>query len=57
MLDYIHLAVLKPKELLCIEEDKVYVIVTGCLIMKSHEQDIHRPVKCAKFGEGDIINY
>ena len=25
--------------------------------MKNHDRDIYIPIKCAKFGEGDILNY
>ena len=37
--------------------DKVYVIVSGNILMKNHEQNILLPTTCAKFGEGDVLNF
>lgn len=51
------LHLLQKKELLFFKPDKVYVIVSGNVIMKNHEQNILLPQTCAKFCEGDVLNY
>ena len=57
MLDRMELKLISKKDILFFQEDKVYVIVSGNIIMKNHEQFIQLPMTCAKFGEGDILNF
>lgn len=57
MIDEIHLEVIGKKEILFFEAKKVYVIVSGSIVMKNHEKQTEIPETLAKFGEGDILNY
>lgn len=43
--------------LLFFEPKRVYVIVSGSILMKNHERNIMLPQTAAKFGEGDILNF
>ena len=44
-------------DILFFEPDKVYVIISGNIVMKNHDAKIELPLTCAKFGEGDILNF
>lgn len=44
-------------QLLFFESDKVYVVVSGSILMKNHDRNILLPQTYAKFGEGDILNF
>ena len=57
MLEEMDLQLCEAHDLLFFEKDKVYVIVSGNILMKNHDNSIHLPLRCAKFGEGDILNY
>jgi len=57
MLEKMDLLLLKTNDLLFLEKGKVYVIVSGYMLMKNHENCIWLPASCAKFGEGDILNF
>ena len=57
MIDEIHLEVIGKKEILFFEAKKVYVLVSGSIVMKNHEKQTEIPETLAKFGEGDILNY
>lgn len=39
------------------EPDKVYVIISGNILMKTHEDNLLLPSICAKFACGDILNF
>ena len=43
--------------MLFFQKDKVYVIVSGSIQMKSHHDNTELPETLAKFGEGDILNF
>jgi hypothetical protein len=57
MIDEIHIEVIGKKEILFFEGKKVYVLVSGSIVMKNHEKQTEIPETLAKFGEGDILNY
>ena len=57
MLWEMELVLYRPNDLLFYEKDKVYVVVSGNIVMKNHDGSIYLPRRCAKFGEGDILNY
>ena len=57
MMDVLDLDILRPKQMLFMQKDKVYVIVSGCIQMKSHKKNTELPDTLAKFGEGDILNF
>lgn len=48
---------IQKRELLFFKPDKVYIIISGNILMKNHETNILLPMTCAKFGEGDVLNY
>ena len=43
--------------LLFFEPNEVYVVVSGSILLKSHERNIMLPQTAAKFSEGDILNF
>ena len=43
--------------LLFFEPNKVYVVVSGSILMKNHERNIMLPQTAAKFSDGDILNF
>ena len=43
--------------LLFFEPNDVYVVVSGSILMKSHERNTMLPQTGAKFSEGDILNF
>ena len=43
--------------MLFFEKDKVYVIISGNILMKNHEDNTQLPITYAKYGEGDILNF
>lgn len=57
MIDRLHLQVVGKKELLFFEKKKVYVLVSGSIVLKNHEKDSASPQTLAKFGDGDILNF
>lgn len=57
MMDKLDLVLMEKKEILFFETDKVYVILSGTIIMKNHEKRSELPETLAKFGEGDILNF
>ena len=57
MIEHMNLKVLKPNQLIFLDECKVYVIISGYILMKNHDHNIYLPNKCAKFSEGDILNF
>jgi len=57
MVEVMELTVIKRKDLLFFENHKVYVIVSGNILMKNHEENMLCPETQAKFREGDILNF
>ena len=57
MLEAMELRLVREKDILFFEEDKVYVIISGNILMKNHDKNYLLPLTCAKFGEGDILNF
>ena len=57
MLDEMDLRIMSRDEILFFESDKVYVIISGTILMKSHEQNCENPETLGKFGEGSILNF
>lgn len=57
MLDLMELSLVQKNDILFFRPEKVYVIVSGNILMKNHEGNILLPTTCAKFGEGDILNF
>ena len=57
MVEVMDLRVIKRKELLFFEKHKVYVIVSGNILMKNHEDNMLCPETLAKFRAGDILNF
>lgn len=49
--------VFKQKDILFFDQNKVYVIVTGFILMKNHENNPLLPDTFAKYSEGDILNF
>ena len=49
--------VFKQKDILFLDQNKVYVIVTGFILMKNHENNQLLPDTFAKYSEGDILNF
>lgn len=49
MLDKMDLMVIEKKEILFFKPNKVYVIVSGNILMKSHEGNMILPTTQAKF--------
>jgi hypothetical protein len=35
----------------------VYILISGNILMKNHENSINLPATCAKFGDGAILNF
>ena len=57
MIDVMDLNLVQKNDILFFRPEKVYVIVSGNILMKNHEGNILLPTTCAKFGEGDILNF
>ena len=51
------LQLIGKKEILFFKPEKVYVVISGNILMKNHEHNVLLPMTCAKFGEGDILNF
>lgn len=49
-LNTIHLDVIKKRKILFFEKNKVYVIISGSILMKNHEAKTELPDTLAKFG-------
>jgi hypothetical protein len=43
--------------LLFFETDKVFVVLSGFVLMKNHEKNCENPETMGKFGEGSILNF
>lgn len=56
-MEIMHLQLIEAKKILFFEKDKVYVIISGSILMKNHESNTNLPQTLAKFGEGDILNF
>tara|TARA_B110000285_G_scaffold197916_1_gene229975 strand:- start:56 stop:553 length:498 start_codon:yes stop_codon:yes gene_type:complete len=56
-LDEMELQLIREKDILFFEADKVYVLVSGSILMKNHEASVNLPQTCAKFGDGAILNF
>ena len=57
MIEEMELTLIKKKAILFFEPDKVYVIVSGNILMKNHEDNMLLPTTCAKFRSGDVLNF
>lgn len=57
MVEEMELKLIQKKDILFFEQDKVYVIISGNILMKTHEDNLLVPATCAKFGTGDILNF
>lgn len=57
MVEVMDLTVVKRKDILFFEKHKVYVIVSGNILMKNHEDNMLCPETQAKFRVGDILNF
>lgn len=57
MMNKMEVTVIKDQKLLFPDAQKVYVIISGSILMQSHKQRYDLPVTFAKFTEGDIINH
>ena len=57
MINEMELQLIHEKDILFFEEDKVYVLVSGSILMKNHEASVNLPQTCAKFGDGAILNF
>ena len=57
MIEEMELTLIKEKAILFFEPDKVYVIVSGNILMKNHEDNMLLPTTCAKFRSGDVLNF
>lgn len=57
MMDKIDLEVIRKHEIIFFKKSKVYVIISGSILMKNHEKETEMPDTLAKFGEGDILNF
>jgi hypothetical protein len=57
ILDVLVLKLIPEHEMLFFEPDKVYVIISGNILMKNHEDRVQLPITYAKYGEGDILNF
>jgi hypothetical protein len=57
MLAEMELQLIQEKDILFFEADKVYVLVSGSILMRNHEESINLPQTCAKFGDGAILNF
>ena len=51
------LTLVKRKSILFFEPEKVYVIISGNILMKNHEDNMLLPTTCAKFRSGDVLNF
>lgn len=51
------LQLVQTKDILFFKPEKVYVICSGNILMKNHQDSILLPTTIAKFGEGDILNH
>lgn len=51
------LQICSKKQLLFIEPTKVYVIISGTILIKNHADAVSRPHTIAKFDSGGILNY
>ena len=57
MINEMELQLIREKDILFFEEDKVYVLVSGSILMKNHEASVNLPQTLAKFGDGAILNF
>ena len=57
MLEVMDIQLVNSNDILFFEPDKVYVLISGNIVMKNHDGKIELPLTCAKFGEGDILNF
>jgi archaellum component FlaF (FlaF/FlaG flagellin family) len=57
MLEVMDIQLVNSNDILFFEPDKVYVLISGNIVMKNHDAKIELPLTCAKFGEGDILNF
>lgn len=51
------LLLVQKKDILFFEPNKVYVILSGNILMKNHEVSVQLPATCAKFGESNVLNF
>lgn len=56
-MDRMELDIIPKKNILFFQPKKVYVIVSGSILMKNHGESAERPQTLAKFGEGMILNF
>ena len=57
MMDRMSLRVIGAGRLLFFEKDKVYVVVSGSILMQCHQEQSDLARSYAKFGDGDILNF
>ena len=57
MVEEMELSLVHKKDILFFEKDKVYVIISGNILMKNHDQNLLKPSICAKFCAGDVLNF
>ena len=57
ILDRMELKLIPARDLLFFRPEEVYVVVSGNILMKNHDEQIELPMTCAKFGEGDVLNF
>jgi len=57
MVEEMELTLISKKDLLFFEKDKVYIIISGNILMKNHEDNLLLPGTCAKFCAGDVLNF
>ena len=57
MMEEMNLLLVHPKDVIFFEQDKVYIVVSGSVLMQNHKQRSDLPMTFAKFGEGDIMNF
>jgi hypothetical protein len=56
-MDEVEIDVIQKMNILFFQPDKVYVIVSGSILMKNHESNTELPDTLAKFAQGDILNF
>jgi hypothetical protein len=57
IMEYMSLRLYKANKLLFLEPNKVYVVISGSVLMRSHADTVELPLTTAKFVEGDILNF
>jgi hypothetical protein len=57
MMNHMELTLVPTNEVIFFLKDKVYVVVSGLIMMQNHQQNPVSPINFARFTQGDIMNF